>query len=422
MAADAARCAGNIPWLINRPYFDLAAADGSYPLHAYDVMLAAGRLERGEPQGLGPNMTMVPVFRRILVAEAGMPEYQASKLDDLPPALRSPAWDNAAEFRRHAENLADQQKLALGRVLVALTFYDEAVTVLRMAPAADPSVDATAGAVVAAALTARYVAGGGSRAGLVREVAAALRTLPRGRVPAISTRLLQVALCARRGLGLTAIEEYCAPLHDEVAIAREVMPERDWRRLRARVLAMHAKLLTTVAPAESARRLREAEDCLDVTGGDDDPLFSEARRRLLDRHCLVAQRLGDLGQARMVAAEAVRIDPVCSKAWLQLGNVQVADGEDESALRSYRRAAALGPLFSGMACYLAGRMLDRLDRRDEALHEYLRAARLEPGSRSVTEALAEDARLLGNRLAAAVAEHLHYAQQRTAVPVAGVAS
>jgi tetratricopeptide (TPR) repeat protein len=396
------RRAGSVPWALNRPYFDLGQPVGEFPLHTHHVILMYSWLERGEYTRLGPSMAMTALFRRILIAESGLTEYRAARVTDLGPQLRTPGWDRLAELVIHARELPDTLRFAAGRTLVALTLYDDAVQLLSAPARNDPRTDDIAAGLTALSLSATYLAGSGSRPGLLARIREVLAVLPSSRVPAISIRMLQASLVSADG-SRAALDGMCTELHEQVRRARPALGEIDWRRLAARVHALQARLLTQADAAEAAAHVRTAEEIIDTSATDPDDilLLAEARRRLLDRRCLLAQLSGDSAAALAAASTAVSVDAADSKAWLQLGNVQAQLGEAGDALRSYWRA---------------GRMLDDLNRHDEAGHEYLRAAQLDPASSSVARALECAGERLGlSHMAGVARELLHQHRDARAV-------
>jgi tetratricopeptide (TPR) repeat protein len=94
-------------------------------------------------------------------------------------------------------------------------------------------------------------------------------------------------------------------------------------------------------------------------------------------HGLLVHKLGDYGQALVIAEATAARTPRSAEAWWRLGDVQARLGEHRAALHSYQQAAALAPR-SGELEENIGHVLVTLGRDGEAFAAYRRAVALDP--------------------------------------------
>jgi tetratricopeptide (TPR) repeat protein len=372
-----------------RPYFDLGPVASTAPLHAYEPVLAFEDLEAGEPQRLGTAMSMTAMFRTLLVQETGLHEYAASTPLQLEPGLRTAAWQRLCTLLERWHTLDYGGRLATARVLIALTFARAAHE--RLEP---PPIDEIRTSHHAASLACLFAYAGFVTARTVDSEPQLLvriaRDGPRGSLARVFAASLLVSLHtewlrdARTGAAwLDELERAVADVVD--------LDDADAQRLQVRFRLIQARCHAAIGNADGASETigtaRAAAESLPRRTERQAILRLEALRRVLDLQSRVARGHGDRKLALAAARRAVEIDSSDSKAHLLLGNLLFEGGDFDAAHVQFRRAAQLGPLFTGQAAFMLGVCAERGGDIEEAADAYARALRVDPTSSSAAVAL-----------------------------------
>lgn len=370
----------SLAFLLNRPFFDLGPAHPDAPLHARAADLVGRWMEAGTVDRAGPNMGMTSVFRKTLIRESRLWEYGDDPPESLPAELRTDRWQLLVDQLANWPRLSPETRLAAGRALMALTCQQRAADLLWPPVIGPDTTDGCSAGLAVLGFAAAYQLGRASRRELVEGLLMLVDDTAPGGLARFSARLLLVSLVAPACRSASSVQHLCRQLHEELEAGRADTRRADWLRLSARSYALEGKLLVHRDRVRAAAALQNAAARLAEIApetADDRLLVDEASRRVVDRRCLLAQLDRDSETALVHARRAVELDPCDSKAWLQHGSVLFAQGTAEAALLSFRRAAQLGPLFTGRAWFMAGQALERLERPAEADDSYLMARRME---------------------------------------------
>jgi tetratricopeptide (TPR) repeat protein len=98
------------------------------------------------------------------------------------------------------------------------------------------------------------------------------------------------------------------------------------------------------------------------------PYFQEGRLR---------ERQGELAAARSCFAQALALHPGMAAAWYELGNIDASRGRFDEALKEVDHAARLEPA-QGVFDACAGKLLSKMNRRQEAIARYRQAIEVQP--------------------------------------------
>jgi tetratricopeptide (TPR) repeat protein len=334
-------------WLtfeIHQPYFD-GAESSLTVIQAKAAILAAWRFEQRAPARLRFGMTMPASYRQLLTEESRLGRYRVTNPADLPDELASPAWRRMSKAYLDRAQLDPVDRAGLAHWLVAACLHR---AVLDVVPAdLDPAdcQDPVAASTQAARATALFAAEGLSDA-----AAAAYRRLVDHPVPTM-THVQSLA-----GWG------YLLARHAQDASAAPDLLDRAWALLKdieAGISPFDYGILSTrlalrgVMYAERQEEFAQAWSQLNaawataaaLTPSDagDGLILLETTRRLIDRRVEIAVRLGDAGAERAAIAEGLALDPSCIKIHMQAGQERERAGEHEQALAQYLHAARLGP-------------------------------------------------------------------------------
>jgi tetratricopeptide (TPR) repeat protein len=379
-------------WLtfeIHRPYFDGAEAPLTV-IHAKAAVLAARRFDQRSPARLRFGMTMPASYRQLLTKESRLTAYRAAEPTDLPDELASQAWRVLSAAYRERAGLDLTDRACLAHWLVAACLHR---AVLNVVPADLPVADC-AGPVAAGLQSARAVALFGFE-GLSDRTRAAYRSL----VEAPATTMVHVQALASWGylLARHAGDDSAAPaLFDQAGAAlKDIAAEiSDFEhglltvRLTLRSV-MYAErrqdFSDAMAQLADARQIVAA---LTPADSDDELLLTEARRRLIDRRVEIAARLGDAGAERDAIDEGLVLDPTCVKIHMQAGQAHERAGEHEQAMGQYLHAARLGPHGTAFALLRAAACARQIGHAEFARVLTERAFRAAPRAAATRDALA----------------------------------
>jgi tetratricopeptide (TPR) repeat protein len=382
---------------LGRPYFDLGPVAATAPLHAFEPAYAFEDLEAGDPQRLGPAMSMTAMFRQLLVHETGLHGYAASTPSDLAPDLRTPAWQHLCSLLARWHTLDHGARLSVARVMIALTFAQAACDRLNPRPSTDEiRVSRDAASLAWLSGYAQFV----TAPRLEREpplIALVAKESPRGSLARVFAASLLVVVHSewlrdvRTGAGwLSELQR----LVDEA----EGLDADDEERLRIRYRLIEARHRVAVGESDRAaatiEAARTAAERIPERSGRPGVLRREGLRRVLDSQSRIARGRNDRELALAAARSAVEIDSSDSKAHLLLGNLLFEHGDLAAAQDEFRRAAQLGPLFTGRAAFMLGVCAEHAGSLEEAADAYARALRVDPTSSSAAVALVRCATML----------------------------
>jgi tetratricopeptide (TPR) repeat protein len=89
------------------------------------------------------------------------------------------------------------------------------------------------------------------------------------------------------------------------------------------------------------------------------------------------ERQGDLAAARSSFVQALALRPGMAAAWYELSNIDASRGQFDSALKEVGRAARLEPA-QGVFYACAGKLLSKMNRRQDAIAQYRQAVAAQP--------------------------------------------
>lgn len=388
-------------WLtfeIHQPYFNGGQSDLTV-LHAKAAVLAARRFEQREPGRLRFGMTMPASYRQLLTTESQLAAYQVKNPADLPAELASPAWQRMSQAYLAREELDPVDRAGLACWLVAACLHQ---AVLDVVPADyDPLAcrDQVSAVTQASRAIALFAA-----EGLSSRTADAYRCLADNPAPTMA----HVKSVAAWGylLARHAGDDSAAPglLRRATELLSDIAAEItafEHAILSARLAVravMHDERQRNFADASA--RLADAWQLvsgLSAADADDDLVLLEARRRLIDRRVEIAVRLQDRDAEQEAIEQGLAIDPWCVKIHMQAGQAAERAGDAEQALAQYLHAARLGPHGTAFALLRAADCARALGHAEFARVLNERAFRAAPRAAGTRDALVRACEAAGDQ-------------------------
>ena len=349
------------PRLLLRPFIDLEPC-ATGPLYARGIELYWQAFADPHRPRFALQRTLPHAFRKQFLAEVGLFDHQVNDPRDLSPALTSERWTVMSESLNCWPGLAPEQQLRLSMLLNALGFYQ--VIAHHVPNKSITEIRDTLGAELAySGASARYVLGLPDRVADYHDAnmsefeiiaSLSLRDTPvsfnaaikvfvhQSKVGAPATelserrdRLEQTLLSA-----ITPTDEFMSQLlWSRFYRAVAFVPQRHGDRaetVRIMDLAEHHAL--ALAPRDEAQQL----------------IYLENLHPLMESRTKEALWIGDRELALARAQRVIELDPYDSKAWLELGDVELARNDHARAAEAYSTAAILGPPANALGRHMAG--------------------------------------------------------------------
>lgn len=360
-----------------RPYFDLGGDGG--PIHARALMYVARALNGKDRRCTFQNNT--PSFlRRILLWETGLTEYVIRRPQQLPVALRTPAWDLVCELLDRWPHLPGHQLLELADLLNRLGLYHATLDYLSesfLATHMDPALRSSLLGRKAVAL----IKTGHPRTTIEPLLEAAAGDAGPGSKARVAASVYLTVHHAKISGCLPDLEHWAAVSEESFLAYRRDEGETDplFVSIYLRGLAylpfkrkQWATLVRTLDQAEQYARQAMGSPAVIPLAAEEN-LFA-----LLETRIKEASALGDLDLAVERARALVRQDCTDPRSHLHLGDVLARQSRLEPALAAFREAARIGAPYTPRAWYSAAQCLERLGDASAAMDAYLQSLRVDP--------------------------------------------
>lgn len=368
-------------WLY-RPYFDLGTWKTDGNPHTRGLELAREAVLEQDDRYARLHTTILPSARHAIIRHTGLVQYLVDDPVDLDPRLRTPAWQVLCEQLGVYEKLDPETRVRLLWLLHRLCMH-AAIVEYETSPVPSTSRLADGDAAV---LFMRGQAGlslfrdgkGSLSLARLEFVADAGRPGCWGHVE--TTYLLAQFHAKYRGGNTEALREYLRRHRESIEAAEA--GSHEFNKLMSRYYRMDAFLpqLTGDHDGMSAA-LDEAErHCGLLSRGDvneraewdllHSSLFETRTKEMLVR--------GRLDVAMEYASRLVEHTPADPHPRLELGEVQIAVGDYQAAIESYRWAALLGPHVTQVAEFMIGQCMQALGASGAARAAYVRSLDADP--------------------------------------------
>ncbi len=377
-------------WLF-RPYLDLEPAVPQGPYHLAGIELCFRSLveDRDYPH---IQACFNPSFRKALIRDTGLADYDVATPLALPEALQSERWRVLCESIRSFDALPVRAQVRLAWTLSKLCFQSVAAELI---PAAcveriSASNEHAGLAFVRAYSRYRMSVDDARSPYAIEELERIAREAPPG-IHRIDASYQVVVQNVKHAANLPAVEHWQQRHREAIEASRAELDEftygfvmSRYHRVGGFIPQLQRRTQELVEEMERAEQyalaLPQPDDVHRTAAGE--VLFP-----VLESRTKEALWLGDNELALARVQRAVELSPNDSRAWLQLGQVQIERDEPEAALAAYRRAARLAPPGREIAWFMAGQCLEVLDDLESACDAYLTALQADPLGISAAEQL-----------------------------------
>ena len=389
-----------------RPFIDLGEAAAETAIPVYRVEFDAQDLMNGErSHRFGIQRLMPQSFRKLLIQEAKLPQYDVEDPIHLPPELATQRWLYMTEQLGAFDQLPANRQFLIARLLLSLGFH----TVLRsLTPPYGPDAIASDKKIAELAL--------------IRAVAGNVLHLDFG--VAFDPREYEV-VASNATCAFARLAAALGYLVHAAKVERNAAVTRQWAQIAkklARVICSNDDLLDDFGRHFLTSCVYRATAMAPLLTGDDKAMVEEmdwaeaharyllrvaahdGREKLLARENLEtvlqsrvkeALAIQDLDLAEERCREMASYDELDPKNFMELGNVLSRHGKTDDALNAYRRSALLGPPGTPGAWFMMAQCYERLGEVEAAADSYMRTLEVDPLGYSAAERLRDLATELG---------------------------
>jgi tetratricopeptide (TPR) repeat protein len=383
-----------------RPYFDLGPAPPDGPYHLAGIEFFFRSLVEDETY---PHIQACfnPSFRETLIRDTGLYEYDVESPAELDESLKSARWKMLCELIDSFDALPCRSQTRLAWTLSKLCFQRVAVDLI------PPSCSERVG-------ESDELAG----LAFVRCYSRYRMSVDDPSAPSSASEFEQLA--TESAPGINRIDATYQMVVQNVKHAGDVERAEAWQALHLRAIResrselddftylfvmsryhrvggfipqMRRQAKAVVDEMELAERyaleLPRRDEVHRIAA--DEVLYPVLESRIKE-----ALWLKDNDLALERAERLVKLSPSDSRAWLQLGEVQVERERPEEALRAYRNAARFAPPGREIAWFMAGQCHEALDDLESACDAYLTSLEIDPFGIAAAELLQNAAQQLGH--------------------------
>lgn len=386
-------------WLF-RPYLDLepAVPQGPYHLAGIEFFFRSLVEDARYPH---VQACFNPSFRKALLRDIALPQYDVATPLDLPEELQSERWRVLCESIRSFDTLPTRAQVRLAWTLSKMCFQSVAADLVSASCMERISEsDELAGLAFVRSYSRYRMNVDDIRAPYsIEEIEQIATQAPPG-INRIDANYQVVVQNVKHAGNLPAVELWQERHRDAIERSRSVLDEFTYLFVMSRYHRVGGFI------PQMQRRRKELVEEMELA-----ERYALALPRPDEVHCIAADEvlypvlesrtkealwLDDKDLALERVQRAVALSPNDSRAWLQLGQVHIELDEPERAVAAYRRAARLAPPGREIAWFMAGQCCEALDDPESACDAYLSALQADPLGISAAEQLEAVASQLGH--------------------------
>lgn len=363
-------------------YFNLGQSR-SPGLYARLPSLAFEAAQRNERPDLNWQRLMPPAFRRNLIAESGLAGFAVSHPVELPPRLRTPAWDELCDWLTGFADFDTQRQHLVAAVLFRLGFGKLVLELVPAVPAERLRTEAEM-RLQHWRDVVRWVTAIGT------SVAAPENSFAIGRLDSCPTRLrFVIALfcvvfharetrsvqeaSAWRELGERCLADLLAS--DDYSPLEKMMMESRFYRSASYVPFLRRDREQLTADMERTERLARA---IPAHTEFEEFLKRENLRACLESRSKECYAFGEHERGHRLVAEVLALDPYEPKSHIEMAQAALMRGETAQAADSFLRTARLGPVSTALGYASAADCFARVGLPILAEDCYFQALRIDP--------------------------------------------
>ncbi|MFE1250161.1 hypothetical protein [Streptomyces sp. NPDC058735] len=391
---------GNWHYRMYGAYFNLGESEspGLYarlPSFAYEFAKRGGRPETNWQR------LMPPAFRNNLIRESGLTEFAVDHPADLPPRLRTPAWDQLCAWVAEFSDFDTARRHQVAVVLYRLGFIKKvlelipAVPIARLSTAAELRLHHWRG-------TVRYVGSMGSGRVAAPEESAVIAGRPD--CPTHLRFVIAVFMVVFHARETRSCEEAAAWRERGARALDELLAEPGWTTFETMMMESRFHRSASYVPflkrdrswlARDMDRAEELARAVPAEGEYQEFLKCENLRACLESRSKEAYAFGEDERGHRLVAEALSLDPYEPKTHIERAESLLAQGRPGEAADSALRTARLGPVSTALGYASAAECFRRDGQPVLAEDCFLQALRLDPYAISAARGWAETAGTVG---------------------------
>ena len=388
-----------IAWL-NRPYFDLSPYIGGSP-HLYAIELSYQNLIKHPPEIYNLQVNYSFLFRKSLLEETGLLEYNVDNPLQLPDELRTERWNQLCDYLIHYQDLKPASKGLVMNLVRSLCLHQ---TVLDYVPKMSEAEIASDQHLAALALC-RSVSSVVSNSDYgylddLKEIEIIATNAPSGSLIRCQASILLLVRYATTLRDLPNAEHWRAIATQEIQDIKPLVNDFQYNLLMS--IYYRAVTFVPLLYRDKEKVIQEMELCefygksLTFENEVQQIIANENMNILTESRVKEALWLGDLDLAEERARRLIAMEPLDPRYRLELGELLIKVGKIEEAAKIYASATRLGPPGTAVAWFMKGQCYEALGEIEIACDSYLKALQIDSLAISAVERLAKLAPALGN--------------------------
>jgi tetratricopeptide (TPR) repeat protein len=392
---------------LNRPYIDLSPFDiGSF--HLYGIEHCYQNLVSDAPIGNVPFPRSVQVnlpssFRKSLIKETGLIQYQIHNPLELNNLLKTERWNKLCFYLRQYQDLDPFVQLRIINLLKSLSFHELVVEYVPEISASEIHENPVlAGLALSRSMsTLMLQLDNNNQLNLGELECVAHHASPQTQIK-FSAALQLVVQYAKVFRNLANAEFWCSVSTQSLELLKDTIDPFTYNHL----LSIYYRAVVFVPLLRNDKE--EVIKQMDLSESYARTLIQNSQT---DIQRIIAQEnlnivyesrtkesmwLGDLDMAEEKVKKLNQMDPLDPRYRLELGEIFLKKGKVEEAAKVYRSAARLGPPGTPIAWFMAGQCHEKLGDIDVACDCYLASVQMDDLAISAVERLHFLAPQLGN--------------------------
>jgi tetratricopeptide (TPR) repeat protein len=392
---------------LNRVYIDLSSPN-SHSFHIHGVEHTYQNLVSGKPIDSVPYPYTVQVnlpqsFRRSLIKETGLFQYNIDNPLDLPILLHTEKWSNFCEFLKKYHDLDLFIKSRVVNLLKSLCFHELVVEYIpKISGEEIASNSILAGMAFSRAMSSLMTSLDNNTLIDLHELEYVAHNAPPQTQTKFGAALQLVVQYSKTFRELSNAEFWYSLATKELESLENTVDEFTYNRLLS--IYYRAVVFVPLLKGDKKEVIRQmnlsefhAKKMLQESKTDLQHIVANENLNIVyESRTKEALWLGDLELAEELVQKLTKMDPLDPRYQLELGEVFLKRGKIEEATKAYHSATRLGPPGTPIAWFMAGQCHEKLGDIDIAFDCYLTSVQIDELAISAIERLNYLAPRLGN--------------------------
>ncbi len=380
-----------IAWL-NRPYFDLGPSNGG-AIHVSGIEISYRSLIEDKLYN-GLQASLCSKFRKKLIKETGLVQYEANNPLQLSVELRTERWQKLCDYLSHYQELKPLTQFNLIDLLNRLCFYQVVLDYVPEISQEEIASNPFLARIASRRVFAKMMLGFDSVSyDFINDFEMIANSTSSGSLAKINCILLLVVQYAKTFSNLEKAKYWREVAEKEIQAVKEKVDDFVYQVLIS--IYYRSVVFIPLLQGNKEQVVREmdlSESYANSVKGKDkwqEILAEENRTVLFESRTKEALWLRDFDLAEERARQLVQKDPLDPKYHVELGEVLFKQNKLEKALNSYRSAIRLGAPYTEISWFMAGQCYHLLGDLEMACDYYLNCLKCDPLAISAVQQLAE---------------------------------